>query len=69
MAAEDNALGVGQFRKLREVEFPWTAEALYMNSAAIGPLPERTRRYLDDFSFKRAAPHRLDNDESAAVQP
>jgi selenocysteine lyase/cysteine desulfurase len=49
--------------ELRRTEFPWTTETLYMNSAAIGPLPERTRRYLDEFNFKRAAPHRLDPDD------
>ncbi len=47
-------------RSLREQEFPWTAETLYLNSAAVGPLPERTRRYLDEFNYRRAAPHRLD---------
>jgi selenocysteine lyase/cysteine desulfurase len=34
-----------------------------MNSAAIGPLPERTRQYLDEFNFKRAAPHRLEPED------
>jgi selenocysteine lyase/cysteine desulfurase len=49
--------------RVRNLEFPWTAQTVYMNSAAIGPLPERTRRYLDDFNYRRAAPHRLDPDE------
>jgi selenocysteine lyase/cysteine desulfurase len=48
------------FRRIREVEFPWAAEMVYMDNAAIGPLPERTRRFLDDFTRRRAAPYLLD---------
>ena len=44
---------------LRRTEFPWTAETTYLNNASIGPLPERTRRVLDDFSAMRAEPHLL----------
>ena len=46
-------------RRLRSAEFPWTAETTYLNNASIGPLPERTRRVLDEFSARRTAPHRL----------
>ncbi len=46
-------------RRLRGSEFPWTAEVTYLNNASIGPLPERSRRVLDDFSAKRTAPHLL----------
>jgi selenocysteine lyase/cysteine desulfurase len=46
-------------RLLRDEEFPWTAETTYLNNASIGPLPERTRRVLDDFTAQRTAPHRL----------
>ncbi len=46
-------------RDLRRTEFPWTAETTYLNNASIGPLPERTRRVLDDFSAMRTAPHLL----------
>src|SRR3970040_46762 len=34
------------FRALRAAEFPWTADTVYLNNAAIGPIPERTRRAL-----------------------
>ncbi|MGD8726221.1 MAG: aminotransferase class V-fold PLP-dependent enzyme, partial [Gemmatimonadales bacterium] len=44
---------------LRRTEFPWADETTYLNNASIGPLPERTRRVLDEFSAMRAAPHRL----------
>lgn len=48
------------FHAIREAEFPWTADTIYMDNAAIGPLPERTRRFLEDFARRRAAPHLLD---------
>ena len=28
---------------LRQAEFPWADETVYLNHASIGPLPERTR--------------------------
>src|ERR1041385_6016927 len=45
-----------QFRALRAAEFPWTADTVYLNNASIGPIPERTRRALDEFTAKRTAP-------------
>ena len=53
----------GRFRELREREFPWTADVTYLNNASIGPLPERTRRTLDAFAERRAAPHLLADGE------
>jgi selenocysteine lyase/cysteine desulfurase len=47
------------FRALRAAEFPWTADTVYLNNASIGPIPERTRRALDEFTAKRTAPHLL----------
>ncbi len=47
------------FRRLRNCEFPWTAESTYLNNASIGPLPERTRRVIDAFNAKRTAPYLL----------
>ena len=44
---------------LRREEFPWADETIYLNSASIGPIPERTRRALDEFNRKRAQPHQL----------
>ncbi len=55
-----NAVDVAPvLRRIRGHEFPWTAEVTYLNNASIGPLPERSRRVLDDFSAKRTAPHLL----------
>jgi len=45
---------------LRQSDFPWTADTIYMNNAATGPLPERSRRVLDDITDRRMAPHLLD---------
>jgi cysteine desulfurase / selenocysteine lyase len=56
-------------RTLRATEFPWTADTLYLNNASVGPLPERTRRVLDQFNAKRTAPHLLpDRDLMAGLQ-
>jgi selenocysteine lyase/cysteine desulfurase len=54
-------------RRLRKEEFPWTAETTYLNNASIGPLPERTRRVLDAFTARRAAPHLITHQELLAV--
>ncbi len=55
-------------RALRRAEFPWMdEESVYLNAASIGPLPERTVRAQDDFTRKRAAPHRLSFDEQFSV--
>jgi cysteine desulfurase / selenocysteine lyase len=45
--------------ELRRVEFPWTDETTYLNNASIGPLPERTRKALEDFNRRRSAPFQL----------
>ena len=57
------------FRALRATEFPWTADTVYLNNASIGPIPERTRRALDQFTAKRTAPHLLpDRDLQGMLQ-
>jgi len=55
--------------RLRREEFPWAAagEAVYLNAASTGPLPERTLRAQEEYSRKRAAPFRLSHDEQFAV--
>src|SRR5437867_7282898 len=55
-----------QFRALSDLEFPWTADTVYLNNASIGPIPERTRRALDEFTAKRTAPHLLPDRELQA---
>ncbi|HKT59762.1 MAG TPA: aminotransferase class V-fold PLP-dependent enzyme, partial [Gemmatimonadales bacterium] len=44
---------------LRQAEFPWADETVYLNHASIGPLPERTRLALEAFNRRRATPFRL----------
>ena len=57
------------FRALRAAEFPWTADTVYLNNASTGPIPERSRRALDEFTAKRTAPHLLpDRELQAALQ-
>jgi cysteine desulfurase / selenocysteine lyase len=55
--------------RLRREEFPWAAagEAIYLNAASTGPLPERTLRAQAEYSRKRAAPHRLPHEEQFAA--
>ncbi|MBA3761094.1 MAG: aminotransferase class V-fold PLP-dependent enzyme [Gemmatimonadales bacterium] len=55
-AQDDSGLDLAE---LRRTEFPWTSDTLYLNNASVGPLPERTRKVLDEFNRKRAAPFQL----------
>ncbi|MBL8985364.1 MAG: aminotransferase class V-fold PLP-dependent enzyme [Gemmatimonadetes bacterium] len=48
--------------ELRRVEFPWADEAIFLNHAGIGPLPERVRSTLEAYGRDRAAAHRLTED-------
>lgn len=41
---------------LRETEFPWCRDRVYLNHASIGPIPERTQRAIDDVEAKRRDP-------------
>ena len=52
---------------LRAQEFPWTADTIYLNNASVGPLPERTRKVLDEFNRKRSAPFQLPDRELFAT--
>lgn len=53
--------------ELRETEFPWTRDTIYLNNASVGPLPERTRLVLEAFNRKRAAPFQLPDRELMAT--
>ena len=44
-----------------------TGEATYLNAASTGPLPVRTVAALEQFTRKRAAPHRLSFEEQFGV--
>lgn len=51
--------------QLRAVEFPWEArgEAIHLDHAAVGPLPQRARDALEGYALKRAEPHRLSGED------
>jgi selenocysteine lyase/cysteine desulfurase len=55
--------------RLRRDEFPWmeSGESIFLNVASTGPLPERTVRAQQEFTRKRAAPHRLSHEEQFSV--
>jgi selenocysteine lyase/cysteine desulfurase len=55
------------FRVLRGQEFPWAGETTYLNTAGTGPIPERTRRVLEEVTAKRTAPHLLPDREVQAA--
>ncbi len=50
---------------IREREFPWAArgDAIFLDHASTGPLPERTRRALAEHGLRRAEPFRLTADD------
>ena len=52
---------------LRETEFPWTRDTIYLNHAGIGPIPERARLALEDYARERVAPTTLTDDRLMAV--
>jgi len=52
---------------LRRDEFPWADQTVYLNHASVGPLPERTRRALDQFNRQRAMPFQLPDRDLFAV--
>jgi cysteine desulfurase/selenocysteine lyase len=52
---------------LRETEFPWTRDTIYLNHAGIGPIPERARRALEGYARERVAPTTLTDDRLMAV--
>lgn len=52
---------------LRRAEFPWADETVYLNHASTGPIPERTRRALDEFNAARARPFELPDTRLFAI--
>ena len=52
---------------LREREFPWTRDRIYLNHASIGPIPARTQRAIDAVEAKRRDPGGFDDTELMAI--
>jgi cysteine desulfurase/selenocysteine lyase len=44
---------------LRATEFPWADSRIWLDHASIGPLPERTRRALEETIGRRCRPYEL----------
>lgn len=44
---------------LRSTEFPWASNAVYLDHASIGPMPERTRLALEAAAHKRSRPYEI----------
>ena len=55
------------FRALREQEFRALDGVTYLNSASIGPIPERARAAMEAFNARRSAPHLLPDSEQFGV--
>ena len=45
--------------QLRATEFPWADSRIWLDHASIGPLPERTRRALEETIGRRCRPYEL----------
>src|SRR5207247_10851926 len=56
----------GTVRARGVTDSPRPADTGSRNNASIGPIPERTRRALDEFTAKRTAPHLLPDRELQA---
>lgn len=52
---------------LRALEFPGIERAIYLNAASFGPLPERARKALNDFTDKRHRNELRDDDLHTAL--
>ena len=52
---------------LRAAEFPWTRERVFLNHASTGPIPERTRRALHEFTDDRTTLRRLPDQTLQAI--
>lgn len=50
-------------QSLREREFPFVGRAPYLNAASAGPLPERARRAVEAYNFRRSSIHDLRGDD------
>ena len=44
---------------LRQAEFPWADQKIYLDHASLGPLPARTLKAIVEFNTRRAAPFQM----------
>ena len=67
LAVAGTASGDFDVDALRREEFPWADRVVSLDHASIGPLPERTRRRLDDYNRVRAEAYRLADEHMFGV--
>lgn len=53
---------VPDLASVRAKEFPWADQAIYLDAASYGPLPERALRAVDDLNRRKHDPRRLTSD-------
>jgi len=53
--------------ELREREFPWTRDRIYLNNASIGPIPARTQRAIDAVEAARRDPGTFEDAELMGI--
>jgi selenocysteine lyase/cysteine desulfurase len=53
--------------RIRDLEFPWCRERIYLNNASIGPIPVRTQRAMDAIQAKRRDPALFTDEELPAI--
>ena len=51
---------------MRTAEFPFAESAIYLNAAAVAPVPERARRAMADFNRRRSRVHELTESDFVA---
>jgi selenocysteine lyase/cysteine desulfurase len=56
-----------EMTRIRDVEFPWCRERIYLNNASIGPIPARTQRAIDAVQTKRRDPGLFADEELPAI--
>jgi len=56
-----------EMTRIRDLEFPWCRERIYLNNASIGPIPVRTQRAIDAVQAKRRDPALFTDEELPAI--
>ncbi|HEX9631438.1 MAG TPA: aminotransferase class V-fold PLP-dependent enzyme [Gemmatimonadales bacterium] len=56
-----------EMTRIRDLEFPWCRERIYLNNASIGPIPVRTQRAMDAIQAKRRDPALFTDEELPAI--
>jgi selenocysteine lyase/cysteine desulfurase len=60
-------MALADLTRLRDVEFPWCRERIYLNHASVGPIPVRAQRAIDAVEAKRRDPGLFADEELPAI--